>query len=390
MLAAALAALLAPADAAIALDAAQVRDRVMRQLRAAGPYSGGYARVLGGEDIVAVRPDAPRIPASVEKLFITSSALLRWGPAEGLETRVVSDVPVEPDGTLPGDVWLVGGGDPTLSEAGLRRLAGDVRRGGVLRIEGGVRADDSRFDRRRGTPRTNFRPDGDLGGRLGALLLHRGFQPDPATYVATRFSRLLKAEGVRVGRRARIGTAPIRDDEATLAALGSPPMASLIRLTNVPSDNFLAEMLLKNLGASFGTRGTTGEGARVVRTTLDDFGIRPRIVDGSGLSRGNRTTPRQIVRLFERMDNQEIAASWRRSLAVAGRSGTVRRRMRRSAAAGRCHVKTGTIIGVSNLVGFCDTLGGRVGFAWLMNGVNPYSARPLQDRMTAAVARYSG
>ena len=64
--------------------------------------------------------------------------------------------------------------------------------------------------------------------------------------------------------------------------------------------------------------------------------------------------------------------------------------MRRTAAAGRCRVKTGTIIGVSNLAGVCTTAGGQtVGFAWLMNGVNPYGARAIQDRMTALVARYA-
>jgi D-alanyl-D-alanine carboxypeptidase/D-alanyl-D-alanine-endopeptidase (penicillin-binding protein 4) len=90
-------------------------------------------------------------------------------------------------------------------------------------------------------------------------------------------------------------------------------------------------MLLKDLGAEFAGSGTTPAGAEVVRDTLDDFGVRPRIADGSGLSRANRTTPRQVVRLLERMENQEIAATWRQSLAVPGRTGTVRRRMRGTA-----------------------------------------------------------
>ena len=152
----------------------------------------------------------------------------------------------------------------------------------------------------------------------------------------------------------------------------SPPIADLVRATLVPSDNFLAEMLLKGLGAGFGGGfGTTGAGAQVVELTLRPFGITPRIVDGSGLSRSNSTTPREVVKLFERMEDQEVARTWRRSLAVAGRSGTVATRMRRTPAAGRCHVKTGTINGVSNLAGVCDTHGGVVGFAWLMNGVEP-------------------
>ncbi|HEX2045686.1 MAG TPA: D-alanyl-D-alanine carboxypeptidase/D-alanyl-D-alanine-endopeptidase, partial [Gaiellaceae bacterium] len=185
--------------------------------------------------------------------------------------------------------------------------------------------------------------------------------------------------------------APDEELASELGAVTSPPVADLVRATNVPSDNFLAEMLLKRLGADFGGgRGTTGAGAQVVLNTLGGHGVTPRIVDGSGLSRSNRTTPREVVRLLEHMEGQPAARVWRRSLAVAGRSGTIKDRMRGTPAAGRCRGKTGTIIGVSNLVGVCDTPGGRVAFAWLMNRVEPFGARRVQDRMTAALARYSG
>ena len=381
---------LACAPPAHALDAAQVSSRLAAQVRGGGALSGFYARDLAtGRELIAVRPDVVRVPASVEKLFVTSSALLRWGPDGQLQTRVVTDGTVT-DGTLDGDLWLVGGGDPTLTEDGLRTLAAAVKTAGVRSVTGGVRADDTQFDRRRGTPRTGFRPDGDLGGRLGALVLRRGFQPDPAAYAAERFSRRLRAAGVKMGRRARVGGAAPEERAVELATLPSPTLATLARATNAPSDNFLAEMLLKALGAQFGGGGSTFSGASVVRDTLDDFGVRPRIVDGSGLSRANRTTPRQVVRLLERMQAQEIAPTWRSSLAVVGRSGTVSRRMRGTPAAGRCAVKTGTIRSVSNLAGVCATPGGDVAFAWLMNGVNVYGARRIQDRLTATLARYEG
>lgn len=373
-----------------ALDAEQVQQRLAAQARAAGPSSGLYARDLEtGRDLIAVREDLPRIPASVEKLFVTAAALLRFGPDAQLQTRVVTEGTLDERGVLAGDVVLVGGGDPALTEPGLDALAEAVRSAGVERIDGGVVADDTYFDRRRGTPRTGFAPDGDLGGRLGALLLRRGFQPDPALYVAQRFSKRLQAAGVRVGRRARVGGAP-GDGVTELATLPSPTMRTLARDTNVPSDNFLAEMLLKSLGAAFGGGGSTFSGSQVVRDTLDDFGVRPRIVDGSGLSRANRATPRQVVRLLERMQSQEIEPTWTSSLAVTGRTGTVRRRMRGTPAAGKCRVKTGTIRSVSNLAGVCRTPGGPVAFAWLMNGVNVYSARVVQDRLTATLARYEG
>jgi D-alanyl-D-alanine carboxypeptidase/D-alanyl-D-alanine-endopeptidase (penicillin-binding protein 4) len=383
-------AVLAAAAPAWALDAAQLRSVLTREARLAGPASGAYARDIGsGADLVAVRADAPRIPASVEKLFVTATALLRYGPTGELSTKVVTDGRVDAEGRLEGDLWLVGGGDPALDEDDLRRLAVGVHRAGIERVSGSVIGDESHFDRFRGGPRTGYRADGDIGGRLGALLLRRGYQTDPAAYAAQRLAARLRAAGVTVLGRSRTGAAPA--EAAEIAVDGSVPVGDLIRRTNVPSDNFLAEMLLKNLGASFGGAGSTTGGARVVRDTLDDFGVRPRIADGSGLSRANRTTPRQVVRLLERMASQEVAPTFRSSLAVAGRTGTVRRRMRGTAAQGRCRVKTGTIRGVSNLAGICTTTGGRaVAFAWLMNGVSPFGARRIQDRMTAAVARYSG
>jgi D-alanyl-D-alanine carboxypeptidase/D-alanyl-D-alanine-endopeptidase (penicillin-binding protein 4) len=381
----------APAPApAQALDAATLRERLTREIGRAGAFSGAYARDLGtGTDIVAVREDLPRIPASVEKLFVTATALLRYGPTEELQTRVFAGAPVDAAGTLSGDLWLVGGGDPALEEADLARLASAVRAAGVSRVAGAVAGDESRFDPLRGGPRTAFRPDRDLGGRIGALVLRRGFQPNPALFAAQRFVARLRAAGVQVAGRTRTGVVPPEASE--IAVDGSLPIADLIRRTNVPSDNFFAEMLLKSLGAAYAGTGTTAAGGAVVRDTLDDFGVRPRIVDGSGLSRANRTTPRQVVRLIERMNGQEAGATWTASLAVAGRSGTVRRRMRGTAAQGRCRLKTGTIFRVSNLAGVCTTTGGRtVAFAWLMNGVNPSGARRIQDRMTAALARYSG
>jgi D-alanyl-D-alanine carboxypeptidase/D-alanyl-D-alanine-endopeptidase (penicillin-binding protein 4) len=114
------------------------------------------------------------------------------------------------------------------------------------------------------------------------------------------------------------------------------------------------------------------------------------VVDGSGLSRANRTSPRQVVRLLDQMSEEQTALAFEGSLAVAGRNGTLHDRLRRSAARDRCRAKTGTLNGVSGLAGYCQTTAGsRVAFAFLMNGVSTYGARRLQDRMLAALARYS-
>jgi D-alanyl-D-alanine carboxypeptidase/D-alanyl-D-alanine-endopeptidase (penicillin-binding protein 4) len=110
-------------------------------------------------------------------------------------------------------------------------------------------------------------------------------------------------------------------------------------------------MLTKALGARFGAGGSTEAGLAVVRADLAAFGVHPRLVDGSGLSRDDRTTAREVVRLLQRMDAQDTATTWSASLPVAGVSGTVRKRMRGVAAARRCAAKTGTLVGVSALSG---------------------------------------
>jgi D-alanyl-D-alanine carboxypeptidase/D-alanyl-D-alanine-endopeptidase (penicillin-binding protein 4) len=112
------------------------------------------------------------------------------------------------------------------------------------------------------------------------------------------------------------------------------------------------------------------------------------MIDGSGLSRGNLTTPRDVVELLAGM---HASAPFRDSLAVAGRSGTLADRMERGAARDRCQAKTGTLTGVSALAGYCTGRdGSRVAFAFLMNGVSIWGAHAVQDRMAAALARYRG
>jgi len=148
-------------------------------------------------------------------------------------------------------------------------------------------------------------------------------------------------------------------------------------------------MLLKGLGARYRAKGSTRAGASVARQTLAGLGVHPRIADGSGLSRANRTSPRQVVRMLERVRADAAAGpALRASLAVAGRTGTVAGRMRGTRAAGRCNVKTGTLSNVSALAGYCRARDGRdIAFALLMNRVSPPGARAIQDRIAVAIAR---
>jgi D-alanyl-D-alanine carboxypeptidase/D-alanyl-D-alanine-endopeptidase (penicillin-binding protein 4) len=99
-----------------------------------------------------------------------------------------------------------------------------------------------------------------------------------------------------------------------------------------------------------------------------------------------------VVALLDHMLDAEpkLRQAWLDSLAVAGRSGTLARRMRGTAAQGNCFGKTGTITGVSALSGYCDTGGGRlIAFSILMSGVRLDRAHVAQDRIAALVARYN-
>lgn len=387
---------LAGAAPAHAFSEADLQAALTREMSHAGSGAGAYVADLeSGRQLFAVRANTARIPASVEKLYTTSTALLRLGPAATLRTVAATapEAVVEAGGILRGDLVLVGGGDPFFGDESATALARAVRAAGIRRIAGAVVGDESAFDDQRSSCCPGY--DSDLGGVLSALAYDRGIfrgraRLDAARFAAGRFAAKLRTAGVPVTGRSLAGTAPA--NPRTIAVVPSRSVAELARFTNVPSNNFAAEMLFKDLGARYRDSGTDAAGAEVVLDTLDDFGVTPgRIVDGSGLSRSNRSTPRQVTQLLERMDKPDIATSFRASLAVAGLTGTVKSRMRGSAAAGRCQLKTGTLRLVSALAGYCHAAGGRdVVFALMSNGVNTFNAKARENRMAVAIARLDG
>ena len=323
--------MLAGAAPAAAFDDAELQRTLAREMRGATPASGAYVRDLDADrTLFSVRAGSGRVPASVEKLFTTATSLLRLGPGTTLDTAAVSSATVDATGVLRGDLVLVGAGDPFFGAEAAAKLARAVRAAGVTRVEGAVVGDESRFDRRRAGCCAGY--DTDLGGVLSALAYDRGFsagklQLDAAHFAATRFAGLLKVAGVRSGEPARAGSAA--RDAGTIAVASSMDVRNLIRFVNVPSNNFAAEMLLKDLGARYRFSGTTRSGAAVVRDTLARIAVRPTVRDGSGLSRSNRATPRDVVRLLERMDLPDVGGVFRASRRSARRrAGACRPRSR--------------------------------------------------------------
>lgn len=383
-----------PAGAA---DLPTTRHALAVAMRAAGSGSGAAVTdLVSGAELFAVRGGIARVPASVEKLYTSTTALLTFGPEGHLSTSVMASAPPAPGGLLVGDLVLRGGGDPTFGAATANAAAAQLAAAGLREVSGDVLGDESAWDTLRGPPSSGFRLTSNLGAELGALIYERGrtglrrpyYQASPARFAAQAFARALKRKGVQVDGVGRAGIAP--PGAVTLLDANSPTIADLVGRMNRPSDNYLAESLIKGLGAEFGGRGTTAAGAAIVRSTVARFRIAPQVVDGSGLSRADRTTPRQVVRLLAGMRRDPAGGAFAASLPVAGLSGTLVKRMRGTAAQGRCRAKTGTLPGISSLAGYCDNAAGRhVAFAFLMNRVSVSGARRLQDRMTVVLARLS-
>jgi serine-type D-Ala-D-Ala carboxypeptidase/endopeptidase (penicillin-binding protein 4) len=370
---------------------ADLHRDLARQMRQAGSSSGAYVTNLSsGERVFAWRARTPRILASNTKLFTSAAALARFGTDGTLGTEVLGEGSLDPDnGVWSGSLYLRGGGDPTFGSRALGRLATLLEDVGIERVTGRVYGDESRHDSLRGGPDSGYGVSIWVGP-LSALSFNHGlgtsgFQADPPAFAAARLDGALEARGIRVRLRPRVGTAP--EGSEVLASVDSPTMETLVRLMNKPSDNFFAEMLVKDLAMQANGQGTTSAGARLAAGFARRLGARARLVDGSGLSRGNRASPYRVVRLLAAMSQRDEYDAFVDSLAIAGRDGTLKRRMRRSWARSRCRGKTGTLSNVSALSGYCEALSGDTyAYSILMNRVYTPGAQALQDRMLQAIA----
>jgi serine-type D-Ala-D-Ala carboxypeptidase/endopeptidase (penicillin-binding protein 4) len=389
------------ARAQTAVSGSKLAAGLSRLFRRAG-NSGAFVLDASTDRVLFSRKAArPRILASNSKLFVTTTALARFQPEGRLHTTAWSVDDVS-DGVSQG-LYLRGGGDPTLSTSDLKRLADRVKAAGVLTVQGPLLYDDSFLDRATTIPEHGITREGV--GTLSALTLDGGSVSDPARTAAQRFEDALRRDGISIGNSVSAGTVPAGGVQ--VADLPSPTMADLIEATNVPSNNFYAEMLLKDIGGQFGDNGSTAAGISVVKRFASSEGASFRGENGSGLTRRNKASPASVVHLLDSMlevdqnKSLEVQAAQRRlrdafvgSLAVAGRSGTLARRMRGTAAQGNCHAKTGTLDGVSALSGYCfhgpDDAEHAVVFSLLMNRTDVNRAHVIQDRMAALIARFSG
>jgi D-alanyl-D-alanine carboxypeptidase len=324
-----------------------------------------------GAVVYSRNPSLSLLPASNEKVPVVYAALALLGGGYRFHTEVVGT------GTQVGDVWdgnlfLRGYGDPTLETSDLARLAAEVASWGIRHVTGAVVGDESWFDTRRTAP----------GWKAKFYI-----RESPALAAAALFRQALETAGITVAKPSR--SRALTQSGLPLARDVSVPLAEIVRFMGRESDNYTAEILVKQLGALEAEHGSTAAGLRVVRRVLAAAGVPlagVRLADGSGLSSLDRLTAGAIVALLEAgLADVAIRDAFVASLAVAGVDGTLKGRMRSRPARGRVIAKTGTTSAASALSGFVR---GRYAFAILQNGgpVSSFWARRAQDQFATILA----
>jgi D-alanyl-D-alanine carboxypeptidase/D-alanyl-D-alanine-endopeptidase (penicillin-binding protein 4) len=382
----------APAPAAADLNA-----KLGAALRAPGVGPGRTGAIAvdltSGRLIYAHNATVGFVPASNEKLPVTFAALKTLGPDFRFPTEVRGQGSLGPDGTWTGNLVLKGYGDPTLSKARLKILADRVHGLGIKHVTGMVIGDESFFDKVRTAPGWKASFYIEESPPLSALVVDRAwtgkaYTTTPAYTAAKDFRALLIKDRVRVDGQPRAFQAGGK----VLATTVSLPLDQILHSVDADSDNFSAELLLKELGAVAGDGGTTADGAAVVADVLKQNGVPlegVRIVDGSGLSSLDRLTPQAIVGILRQCwSDGALRSTLVEAMAVAGRSGTLEHRLLGPATRGSVVGKTGTTDLASVLSGFVHS---RYVFSVMENGtpVALWAARTAQDSFVRTLAAAS-
>jgi serine-type D-Ala-D-Ala carboxypeptidase/endopeptidase (penicillin-binding protein 4) len=337
--------------------------------------------------LARVGADHPLLPASTIKLLTAIAAVDRFGPDHRFTTRVFAQA---------GNLVVVGAGDPMLATpeyiahrhaqaryrdaayTPLTALADAITATGLREVTGALLVDDHLHDTVRYLPewKAAYGQDGDVGS-LGALSVDGGFSdpsgrspaPDPALLTGRRLAAMLEARGLTIAGGVERGLASA--DAREIAHLDSPELSEIVGELLTSSDDYTAELLLRDLavGTDPRTPATTQAGVRVVEQVLARLGVDAAglvMHDGSGLARTDRATCATLLQIVE-ITNRPKFAAVDRGLAVAARSGTLVGRFVGNPLAGRLRGKTGSIDGVVGLAGVIEGPAS-LRFAFLANG----------------------
>jgi len=381
-----------------------LQTALSKAMTQAGAQSGALVYDLDADDeLYGLRPNVKRPPASVEKLWTTTALMDKLGPNARLHTTVLG-TGSERHGVWHGNLYLRGGGDPTFGDPTFNhvweygygptaaQLTQQLAKHGITHVTGQIFADETMFDRKRGGLITDYKPDTpDFGGQLSALTYDHGTTAphySPATFAARELALVMRGSHITVKASPHERKTP--DDARVLATVSSPPMSVMTRLMDVPSDDLFAELFAKQLGVLFGRGGTISDGAKVIgRTIADTYSLHPTILDGSGLSIKDRSSPLEVVDLLREVWGTSVGRELVASLPTVGKEGTVRGIGLKTPAVGNCAAKTGTLNYVTNLAGYCHSHGGHtLAFALMVDGPDNGTAELLESRMIGAIAGY--
>jgi len=232
----------------------------------------------------------------------------------------------------------------------------------------------------------------DIWGRVKRSRVH-----NPSLFAGQMLQRMLQMRGIKLKGRVRYRVMPKRGTVPVLTHF-SRPLAEIVSTLNKYSNNFMAEQIMKTLGAELSDEpGSWKTGSKALADFLAEVGVDGEqlvLANGSGLNDVNRVTPAHITQVLHGMFKRfEVQPEFVASLAVAGSSGTIHSRFEDSPAQSRLRAKTGSLTGVSALSGYVETQDGSVlAFSVMMND---YQGRArtmwrIQDAIGIALARHHG
>lgn len=377
-----------------------------------------HSKALGTEVHVAVldpansqvlyaeNADVPITPASTTKILTAAAALAARGPAYRISTRVVA-------GGSPGEVVLVGGGDPTLAIDGksiypgvarLDQLAAQVKKslGGTKPTK--VLIDTTLFD----GPDTGLGWDNDVIGsgqvsRIQSLMVNGGrLQPthdeagdprssNPALAAGKAFAKLLGVPGSTVEHGEAAKSAK------QLGVVQSPPLVQITDWMLQESDNTIAELVGRQVALAAGKPATFDGTSEAMLDQLKQLGLpsdEGDLYDASGLSRHDGISPTLLTQTLAlaASGQQPALTSLFGGLPVAGWSGTLANRFRSpgagTAGQGVIRAKTGSLSGVNTMSGDLVTKDGRLLVFAIMasGGANASEAKQALDKVPARLA----
>lgn len=326
----------------------------------AASFSFLVVDLKSGKALESYNDNLPLIPASIQKALTIASVV----KDHGINYRYPTDLYVRghvKEGTLAGDVEIVGSGDPSLNTTRwpvsadfVEECYNELKNNGIRRIEGKIWINNSLFS---GPAVPPSWAQGDLSQSYGAGVYPFNFQnnangsrsvADPGKVFVDALKRRLAAGGIEV-----VDTVSHESRRRVhLYTHKSPPLDEIMRSCMMRSDNMFAEALLRKFALGRGKKGSVEAGAEA-ETALwrnkgfDMKGI--RIVDGSGLSRDNRMTARFMASMLRSMSGNPYYVSF---FPLAGQEGTLRRFLADTSLDSYVALKTGSMNGIQCYAGY--------------------------------------